>query len=136
MKTAKKLIWVFIAILPILPILFMLVSHLGNNVADVNLPMGEISISKGDGSYYLYYNDNTWSSLMFSAFSKSGFIRPGLFAAITGLCYNLNLYAGIPLSAPFIFGMWYLCYIAIIEILSFAVDFILFVPRKCSEIFR
>lgn len=138
MKNAKKIIWIILALLPILPVLFMFISHIGNDTAGTNLPSGTISLlPTTNGSIYITIQNNSWASLLLSPYTggKTDYqINTGFFANVARFMHFLNTNLGIPINAPMFVGFWYLCYLAIMELLSILVDFIMFIPRKCLQL--
>lgn len=135
MKLAKKCVGVVIALLPIIVILFYMVSHFGNNVASDIIELGKIDLKSADGGYYIYTDPGTWGEILITPITGE-FVYKGLMKAICGFCLFLDVNAGIPVSVPSFFAVLYLIYFAFVELISVLLDFVLFVPRKCAELFR
>lgn len=137
MKNAKKIIWIILALLPILPVVFTLIAHNGNQSAEASMPMGTISIqATGNNTAYIEIKSGTWAYMIMSAFDPypASINAKGLLATIARFMLFLNNNCGIPISAPLFLGFWYLTYLAILEICSLILDIIMFVPRKCLQL--
>lgn len=137
MKIAKKIIWVILALLPMLPVLFTLIAHNGNQTAEASMPMGTISISTtGNNTAYIEIKSGTWAYMIMSAFDPypASINATGLLATIANFMKFLNTNCGIPISAPLFLGFWYMTYLAILEICSLLLDLIMFIPRKCMQL--
>lgn len=139
MRNAKKIVWVILALLPILPVIFTIIAHNGNQTADTTMPMGTITIqSSSSNSAYLEIKPNTWAHMIFSSFDPypNSINAKGLLCTTARFMLFLKDNCGIPVSAPLFIGFWYLSYLAILELCSILIDLIMFVPRKCLELFQ
>lgn len=136
MKIAKKVVWFAISLLPLLSVVAYMAGNLGNTTGVSMIPMGDISITENAyGERELLVEPETWADYILTPLYGENAVG-GLYGAVAGLSVNLERYAGIPLSVPTMASFFMLCYIAVIELLAMVVDFILFVPRKCLELFR
>lgn len=138
MKIAKKCIWVVIGLLPVAVYLFAIVSHLGNDTAAELIEMGTITITPypyPTGGCYVACEAGTWAELLIEPMYGTGLVK-GLFGALARLVHYLSVNAGIPVSVPTFFAVLCLAYLAFVELVGLVLDFVLFVPRKCAELFR
>lgn len=136
MKTAKKVIWLVIALLPFLSVLAYMAGNIGNTTGVGVIPLGEVSVTEtAEGARILSVTPESWGDYILTPLYGSNPVA-GFFGAVAGLAEFVAINAGVPLSVPFLASLFALCYLAVIELLSMVVDFLLFVPRKCMEIFR
>ena len=135
MKIAKKCLWVVIALLPILVYLFAMVAHLGNDIAGETIGMGNVTITEAADGFYVACTPNSWGDLLIGPLYGENAVG-GLFGALAGFSLFLSENAGIPVSVPSFFAVLCLAYFAFVEMVGMLLDFVLFVPRKCAELFR
>lgn len=136
MKTAKKVVWLVVALLPFLSVLAYMAGNIGNTAGVGVIPLGEVSVTEtAEGARILSVTPDSWGEYILTPLYGENAVA-GFFGAVAGLAEFVAVNAGIPLSVPFLTSMFALCYLAVIELLSMVVDFLLFVPRKCMELFR
>lgn len=136
MRTAKKIIWAIIAILPVLSIVVYTTGNIGNTEGVGMIPMGSVSITEtAEGDRILSVEADTWGDCILTPLYGENAVT-GLYGAVAGLCLFMSDYAGIPVSVPVCTAVFMLCYLAVIELLSLFLDFIMFVPRKCLGLFK
>lgn len=136
MKIAKKFVWLAIAILPLISVVAYMAGNIGNSAGVDMIPMGTVSVTgNAVEGRKLAVEADTWGDYILTPLYGENAVG-GLFGAVAGLAEYLAVNAGIPLSVPFLASLFMLCYLAVIELLSMVVDFLLFVPRKCLELFR
>lgn len=135
MKSAKKIVWCVIALLPLLVCLSYFAVHIGNDVAGEIIEMGKLTIYPGDGLWYIETTPGTWADILIKPLTGNH-VDKGLIHSLCSLCKFLETNAGIPVSVPSFFAVLYLVYIVFLELINIVLDFILFVPRKCAELFR
>lgn len=136
MKIAKKFVWLAIALLPLLSVVAYMVGNIGNTAGVSVIPMGEITVTETpEGARELAVTPDSWGDYIITPLYGENAVG-GLYGAVAGLAEYLAVNAGIPLSVPVLASLFMICYLAIIELLSMVVDFLLFVPRKCVELFR
>lgn len=135
MRIAKKCTWVVIALLPVLVYLFAMVSHLGNDIAGETIGMGTITITEAADGFSVACTPNSWGDLLISPLYGENAVG-GLYGALAGFVHFLSVNAGIPASVPSFFAVLCLAYLAFVELVGMLLDFVLFVPRKCAELFR
>lgn len=136
LKIAKKCVWVFIALLPMLVVFSYVVGNVGNTQGLVAIPLGEVSITEtAEGARILSVTPDSWGDYILTPLFGSAPVG-GFFGAVAGLVSYLDVNAGIPASVPVLSAILMLCYLAVVELCEMVVDFLLFVPRKCMELFR
>lgn len=136
MKIAKKYVWAFVALLPVLTVCAYVVGNVGNTSGLLAIPLGEVTITEtAEGARILSVTPDSWGDYILTPLYGSGPVG-GFFGAVAGLVAYLDTYAGIPASVPVLSAILMLCYLAVVELCEMVVDFLLFVPRKCMELFR
>lgn len=136
MKIAKKCVWVFVALLPVLAVCAYVVGNVGNTSGLLAIPLGEVTITEtAEGDRVLSVTPDSWGDYILTPLYGSGPVG-GFFGAVAGLVAHLDTHAGIPASVPVLAAILMLCYLAVVELCEMVVDFLLFVPRKCMELFR
>lgn len=136
MRTAKKVIWAIIALLPILSIVVYMAGNIGNTGGVDVIPLGSVTITETvENARILSVTPDSWGDYILTPLYGEN-ATGGLYGAMAGLCIFMNDYAGIPVSVPVCVAVFMLCYIVVIELLSLFLDFILFVPRKCLGLFK
>lgn len=135
MKVAKKVTWAIIALLPVAVMVAGIVGNLGNTSGMELVPLGDLTIAVGsDGLYTVSVTPDSWGDYILSPFYQ----KPvgGLYGALAGFVLYLDVNAGVPASVPFLCSLVVLFHLALVELAEVLVDLFLFIPRKCSEIFR
>lgn len=135
MKVAKKVTWAIIALLPVAVMVAGVIGNLGNTSGMDLVPLGELSISVSpDGLYSVSVTPDSWGDYILTPFYQ----KPvgGLYGALAGFALYLDANAGVPASVPLLCSLVILFHLAIVELAEVLVDLFLFIPRKCSEIFR
>lgn len=136
MKIAKKFVWLAIALLPLLSVVAYMVGNIGNTAGVAVIPMGEVTVTETNtGARELTVTPDSWGDYIITPLYGENAVE-GLYGAVAGLAEYMAINAGVPLSVPFMASLFMLCYLAVVELLSMIVDFLLFVPRKCVELFR
>lgn len=135
MRIAKKCMWVVIALLPVLVYLFSMVAHLGNDIAGETIGMGTITITEAADGFSVACTPNSWGELLIAPLYGQNAVG-GLYGALAGFVHFLSVNAGIPASVPSFFAVLCLAYLTFVELVGMLLDFVLFVPRKCAELFR
>lgn len=135
MRIAKKYCMACIALLPLLVLFAYVIGNIGSDGAFTLIEMGEVQITQSQGGYLVSCTPDSWGDLLISPLYGSE-ARSGLFGSVAGLCHYLDVNAGIPANVPTVLAIFMLCYLAAIELLDIVTDLLLFVPRKCMEIFR
>ena len=126
MRTFKKIMFVILALLPLLSVI---VSCLQIQSVDEYVPLGTVSII--DNAYVI--EPNTWAERLLVPLGIVNTAEEGLWRTTTEFMANLNTLAGIPVSLPMVLCFWYLMYMFFIFMANLIFDLITFVPRKCSE---
>lgn len=135
MKIAKKCIWLAIALLPLLSVVAYMAGNIGNTAGVEVIPMGTVKVQEVQEGAWVVTDPDTWGEYIITPLYGDGLVG-GLYGAVARLAKGLTTVAGIPLSVPFMASMFMLCHIAMVELFSMLIDFILFVPRKCMELFH
>lgn len=136
MKIARKFVWAFVALLPMLAVCAYVVGNVGNTAGLEAIPLGEVTITEtAEGGRILSVTPDSWGDYILTPLFGSGPVG-GFFGAVVGLVAYLDTHAGITASVPLLSAVLLLCYLAVVEVCEMVVDFILFVPRKCMELFR
>lgn len=126
MRTFKKIMFVILALLPLLSII---ACCLQIQVVEEYVPLGTVSIV--DNAYVV--EPNTWSERLLVPLGIVNTAEEGLWRTTTEFMANLNTLAGIPTSLPMVLCFWYLMYMFVIFIADMVFSLITFVPRKVSE---
>lgn len=126
MRTFKKIMFVILALLPLLSII---ACCLQIQVVEEYVPLGTVSIV--DNAYVV--EPNTWSERLLVPLGIVNTAEEGLWRTTTEFMAKLNTYAGIPASLPMVLCFWYLMYMFVIFIADMVFSLITFVPRKVSE---
>lgn len=136
MKKARTIIWIIIAILPIIFAISKVIGNIGNTTGIENIPMGTAAIvPTSDGkAYYVETQENTWGRYLLQPFFGNGKIT-GFYGAILGMVHNISTNAGIPISVPLMMSIILLVHLSLIELFDSVISLIMFVPRKCKELF-
>lgn len=135
MKLAKKCIWAVIGLLPVAVYLFAVLAHVGNDSAVQIVEMGQVTITEAAGGFSVACTPDSWGDLLITPLYGQNAVD-GLFGALAGFVRFLSVNAGIPASVPSFFAVLCLAYLAFVELVGMLLDFVLFVPRKCAELFR
>lgn len=135
MKIAKKCIWAIVGLLPVAVYLYAVVAHIGSDSAVQIVEMGQVTITEAAGGFSVACTPDSWGDLLITPLYGQNAVD-GLFGALAGFVNFLSINAGIPASVPSFFAILCLAYIAFVELVGMLLDFILFVPRKCAELFR
>lgn len=135
MKNLKKTVMLIIALLPIMVVIIYALTNMGTQSKNEIINFGEIEIQSNDDIMIITYEDGTLSQYILEPMIGIT-LKPGLYQTVIRFSQNLSENAGIPSTALVITTISYLLYIAVIELLMLVIDIVMFVPRKCSEIFR
>lgn len=135
MRIAKKYCMACIALLPLIVFFQICICNIGSDVAFTPIEMGEVEITESQGGYVVSCSPDSWGDLLITPLYGTE-ARTGFFGSVAGLCLFLDTNAGIPVNVPTVLAIFMICYLAVIEILDIVTDLLLFVPRKCLEIFR
>lgn len=135
MRIAKKYCMACIALLPLIVFFEICICHIGSDAAFTPIEMGEVEITESQDGFLVSCTPDTWGDLLITPLYGTE-ARTGFLGTVAGFCNYLDTYAGIPANVPTVLAIFMLCYLAAIEILDIVTDLLLFVPRKCIEIFR
>ena len=135
MKLAKKCIWAVVGLLPVDVYLYAVLAHVGNDSAVQIVEMGQVTIQEAATGFSVACTPNSWGELRITPLYGQNPVD-GLFGALAGFVNFLSVNAGIPASVPSFFAVLCLAYLAYVELVGMLLDFVLFVPRKCAELFR
>lgn len=135
MKFAKKCVWAVIALLPVAVFLSYVVGNFGSEGGVSFVPLGDITISTtAEGLREVVVTPDSWGDYILTPLYGSEPVG-GFFGAVAGLVDFLDTHAGIHASVPLLSALLLFAYLAVVELLVMVIDFVMFVPRKCSELF-
>lgn len=136
MKVAKKTVWLVIALMPFLSVLTYMAGNIGKTAGADVIPLGDVTINEtAEGARIVSVTPDSWGDYILTPLYGENAVA-GFYGAVAGLASYISVNAGVPLSVPLLASVFLLCYLAIIELLSMVVDFLLFVPRKCMTLFE
>lgn len=136
MKQLKHVVFIVVALLPLLPVVAYILGNIGNQAGIALKPMGTLEFyQEEDGDWVVTTSADSWGQIMIEPiYGRRG--AGGLYGACAGLVDWLDDYAGIEKSVPVLMAVLMLCHVAIVEMFALLIDFLMFVPRKCLELFR
>lgn len=159
MKQARKIIFIILALLPILPLLCQVISNIGNDNANTEYSWGSKVITNGFEYYeapYLMWELRTdlvngeeveiiyadtstiestgiYDKLLWAFYTGQEIRTNTLIGSILKMTYNLTNILGLPSTATWLYVMLYTVYMMFIEIVMLIVDITLLIPRKIKE---
>ena len=159
MKQTRKIIFIILALLPILPLLCQVISNIGNDNANNIFSWG--NYTQGDGyAYYeapyleweirtdwingeeveIIFTDTStiestgiYDKLLYAFYTGQEVKTNTLIGSILKLTYNLTNILGLPNTATWLYVMLYTVYMMFIELVMLIVDITLLIPRKIKE---
>lgn len=136
MKQLKHVVFIVIALIPLLPVIAYILGNIGNQEGLALKQMGTIEMYKEEnGEWVVTASADSWGEVIIQPlYGRRGV--GGLYGACAGLTAWLGDYAGVKESVPMFVSILMICHVAIVELFSLLIDFLLFVPRKCLELFR
>lgn len=136
MKQLKHVVFIVVALLPLLSVIAYILGNIGNQTGIPLKPMGTIEMyQEEDGEWVVTASEDSWGKIMIEPIYGRR-ATGGLYGACAGLVAWLDDYAGVNESVPVLMAVLMLCHVAIVELFSLLIDFLLFVPRKCLELFH
>lgn len=135
MKITKKIIMAMIAILPFIAILAFVLSNIGADTGTQYMPMGAVDIVDTADGLTIVTEADTWADRILTPIFGNAPLQ-GVFDAFARMMLFLQDNIGLPISLPVIGSFVMLTYLAWIELCNMLLSLILFVPRKCTELFR
>lgn len=134
MKSYRKVLFVVLALLPLFPLLlYAVVNFAYGDLRYVEL--GSVAFTETQDGLILVCEADTWADRLLMPLFGSEPLT-GVFEALGRLCNWLALNAGVPVSVPLVFAVYYFVTEFILWVLEWIFDLISFVPRKCLEVFR
>ena len=155
MKTARKIIFIILTLLPILPLICQVVSNIGNDTAQnlyswggeyegqISTPYIEIEISEVEYNGEILefisidpsYLDNEGISdkFLWGIYSGNQISTKTFMGVILKTTYNLISMLGFENSPVIIYSVMYITYITFIEIVMLFIDLTMLIPRKIKE---
>lgn len=133
MRTCKKIIFIILALIPVVAVLGVLLSSISNE--SFSMAVGSVEfIHEADG-LRLSCTPSTWASLVLDpVFGQNA--ATGFFESFFGFYETLNETVGLPINLYTVAAGLMLLYYFFIFFMSWIVDFLTFVPRKCLELFQ
>lgn len=135
MNTFKKILFITLALLPIMSLCIYAVANMGNTEGVPFMPMGSVDFIEQEGTIAVQTAPNTLSGEILSPFFPNGQAE-GIFGTFARLLLQLENSIGLPINAATVLTVVYALYIAFVQLVFSLVELITFIPRKCSEIFR
>lgn len=135
MRTAKKIVFIVIALLPFVTIIASVASTIGNDTQAAYVPMGTITFTETAEGVEWATEPETWCDRLMTPLLGENPLT-GFYGALARLALYMQTNAGITVSFPLFGSIIYLAYLAWVAMAEMLVDFVTFVPRKCAEIFK
>lgn len=134
MKQFKKIMFVVLALAPILGVLAYCLCNVGGDVEQTFVSQGSVTITDTANGVTFACTADSWADRVIMPMVGNEPVE-GFFGAVGRLLIFLEDNVGIPISFPVVLSAVYMAYLFMVEFLFLIMDFILFVPRKCKEIF-
>lgn len=135
MKTAKMIVLVTIALLPVIAYVACIAGTIGNDVATQYVPMGDVQITNSADGYRIVCEPDTWAERLIAPVVGENALT-GVFEPLARMLLFMQDNVGVNPSLPVVGSVLLLLYLAWVSLWDMLVNFITFVPRKCAEIFR
>ena len=135
MKVFKKSIFFILAVLPILALVIFAVGNIGNTQGIEYMPLGTLTITDTANGVIFTCTPDSWGERLIMPLTGEN-ASNGLLGALGRLCLFLEENAGIPVSVPVFMTILYAMYMFVVEMFDLIMGLLLFVPRKCAEVFR
>lgn len=132
MKTFKKIMFIVLALLPVLLVLYNACVGVFADTSAGLVPLGSVDIVGGE----LIVESDTWADYLLTPLNLDNVGGSGLIPSVFNLVETLRNTAGIPINLPVIMAVFYFVYLFILFLLDILVDLLLFVPRKCLEVLK
>lgn len=129
MRIFRKILFVVLAIAPIMPVILYGAGNIGNTEGLPPIEWGAVTVV--DGSFVA--EPNTLSDIIITPLIGSS-VSSGYMGAVAKLCQVLNNSAGLPISAPVVLSVALMGYAFIVELLDLLLTLLFFIPRKCKEV--
>lgn len=134
MRIAKKIIFVVLALLPILPILVYCVGNVGADTGIEYISMGTLSfVDTSQGLTIVTTPDSLAAWMIDPIFNQTALT--GVFEAVARMLLYFEANIGLPVCLPTFGAFLYVLYLAFIGLVDMLISLITFVPRKCGEFF-
>lgn len=134
MREAKKIAFVIMMILPVLPIVVFVLTNIGGESNEL-IPMGAVNLIPSEESYFFQYETGSLAEAILNPIFGQKPLE-GIFDTIAGMMVWFEANVGIPVCLPTVYVWLSLLYYAFVAMSHALVELITFVPRKCGEIFR
>lgn len=135
MKVFKKISFAVIALVPILAVMVFALTNIGNTNGVNFVPLGDLAISDGADGVRFACTADSWGDRIIMPIVGENPVN-GLLGALGRFCIWLESSAGIPTSVPLFMACLYAVFAFFVEVLGYVIDLLLFVPRKCLEVFK
>ncbi len=133
MRTCKKIIFIVIALLPVICVAGQLLGAITNENFSMNV--GSVEFTSASDGFILTTTPDSWASLILDpVFSQNA--ATGFFESFFGFYQTLNTSIGLPINLYTVASGLLILYYFWVFFISWIVDFLTFVPRKCLEFFQ
>lgn len=135
MKKFKSIMFSALALAPLLAVIVFALGNVGATNGVDYIPLGSVSVEIAENGAIFSFETDSWASCILEPVIGSEPLT-GVYGAFGRLLLHIEEFAGIPISFPVVFIVFYAIYLFMAELLFACIDLILFIPRKVSEVFR
>lgn len=132
MKTFKKIMFMILALLPILLVVYGIGVGLFADASAGLIPMGVVDITDG----VLVVEPNTWADYLLTPLQLENTGSEGIAPVMLQSLEFLKINAGLPINLPVVMVVFYYIYMLGILFFDLIYDLLTWVIRKIKELFE